>query len=254
MTVSEHSYSAYSRYDEAGGSPPPEAPSYLEQLADVSAVARCLFPLPPLPLAHTNAELRTATTTTTTTTTVVDVGADKKTRKTWKSMIGKDVKNADGERRVVYTFLQASNTRDLLFVRQLLESKPWKCKYKEVGIKWREFTDNLVKVVDADGSLLFEGLQSRAVQNRFKELIKFAAARSKENAIKTGEDNADEPGEIEVSLLKIYEEYEVFRNLAEENQVTPTKKKEADLLAAKSIMNASLHRYVSKIGDAEDAG
>ena len=156
------------------------------------------------------------------------------------------MKNSDGEPRMVYAFLKPSNTRDLLFVRQLLEGKPWKFPRKEVSIRWMDFTEALVKVVDSDGSA-----RDTCSANHFKDLIKFAKARSMENAIKTGEDNADEPGEIEVNLLKIHEGYDAFKNLAEENQVTAEKKKEADLLAAKSIMAASLHRYVSTKSDAD---
>ena len=123
----------------------------------------------------------------------------------------------EGEKKISYPFLEDTNVKDLLVVRQLLVDKPFLAGYGQVSKCWDEFASVLNKCVDEkEGALIFDPpVKSHMIKDRFdKKYMPFVKAQQAAQPFRSGCDDQPPPGEIQQGLELIFEQYDGNRKMA----------------------------------------
>jgi hypothetical protein len=149
--------------------------------------------------------------------------------------------NIGGNKVVKYPFLELKSIKDLMLLRYLAGTTPYKAGYGKTTEAWETLcTDLKTKCFDDNGAQVFSStLTVRLIKDRFKEYISFIKKYNSQVPFRSGNDD-EETYEILQLAEQLYEDYTSYELEKDNKKAAENQKVNADLAAAAELRNASL--------------
>jgi hypothetical protein len=159
-----------------------------------------------------------------------------------------------GEKKLSYPFLEDSNVKDLVLVRQLLVDKPFLAGYGQVIKCWDDFTSSLNKTVDDSGQLIFDPpVKTLMIKHRFEKIfMPFVNKFQNGEPYRSGCDDQPPPTEIQQGLESLFQQWNDNRKLSEGLRDKAALDRKKGNAMGEALRRKALGEFVPKPPDGQD--
>jgi hypothetical protein len=139
-----------------------------------------------------------------------------------------------------YPFLEQNSRKDLVVLRHLAASAPYKAGYGKSQETWETVLNNIQQERDEEGDLVFpSGFKLRLLKERFKEYMSFIKRYNAKVPFRSGNDD-EESFELLQLCEEVFEDFTSYELEKENKKDDNNAKLKGDLLAAENLRKASL--------------